>query len=120
LAAAEPQPGVDESDYDAVLVDAPCTGLGNLARHPELRSTAQYGDIAICAELQRRLLNRCRPRVRPGGRLVYAVCSLEPEEGSRLVQAVCEAGLFALEHEETWTPEADHTDGFYLARLRPT
>src|SRR5690606_39120599 len=63
LAAAEPQPGVDESDYDAVLVDAPCTGLGNLARHPELRSTAQYGDIAICAELQRRLLNRCRQRV---------------------------------------------------------
>ncbi|MCY1056877.1 transcription antitermination factor NusB [Nannocystis sp. SCPEA4] len=120
LAAPEPQPGVDEATYDAVLLDAPCTGLGNLARHPELRATVQYDDIAACAALQRRLLDRCRARVRPGGRLVYAVCSLEPEEGPLLVRAACDAGLFTREHEETWTPETHHTDGFYLARLRPT
>lgn len=120
LAAPEPQPGVDDDTFDAVLLDAPCTGLGNLARHPELRATVQYGDVAECAALQRRLLDRCRARVRPGGRLVYAVCSLEPEEGPLLVRAACDAGSFALEREETWTPEAHHTDGFYLARLRPT
>lgn len=119
LAAAAPQPGVDESAFDAVLLDAPCTGLGNLARHPELRTTAQFADIAACAELQRRLLDRCRARVRPGGRLVYAVCSLEPEEGPELVRAAHEAGTFELVREETWTPESDHTDGFYLALLRP-
>lgn len=119
LAAPEPQAGVDEAPFDAVLLDAPCTGLGNLARHPELRATVQFADIAACAELQRRLLDRCRARVRPGGRLVYAVCSLEPEEGPRLVRAACEAGAWALEHEESWTPEVHHTDGFYLARLRP-
>lgn len=119
LAAPGAQPGVDDDRFDAVLLDAPCTGLGNLARHPELRSTVQFADIAACAELQRRLLTRCRARVRPGGRLVYAVCSLEPEEGPQLVRAACEAREFELAHEETWTPEAHRTDGFYLALLRP-
>lgn len=119
LAAPEPQPGVDEAPYDAVLLDAPCTGLGNLARHPELRYTAQFDDIAACAALQRRLLDRCRARLRPGGRLVYAVCSLEPEEGPALARAACDAGLYALVREETWTPETHRTDGFYLAVLRP-
>lgn len=119
LAAPEPQPGVDEAPYDAVLLDAPCTGLGNLARHPELRHTVEFTDIAACAELQRRLLARSRPRVRPGGRLVYAVCSLEPEEGPTLVRAACEAGLYELVREDAWTPETQRTDGFYLAVLRP-
>jgi 16S rRNA (cytosine967-C5)-methyltransferase len=119
LAAPEPQPVVDDAPFDAVLLDAPCTGLGNLARHPELRATVQFGDIAACAVLQRRLLSRCRARVKPGGRLVYAVCSLEPEEGPLLVRAACDAGEFAFVREETWTPECEHTDGFYLALLRP-
>jgi 16S rRNA (cytosine967-C5)-methyltransferase len=113
---AERCPGVDERRYDAVLLDAPCTGLGNLARHPELRWTARYEDIAASAARQRDLLARCLARVRPGGRLVYAVCSLEPEEGPLLVRA---AGA-VLEHEQTSTPESDDTDGFYLARLRVT
>lgn len=108
-------PGVDERLYDAVLLDAPCTGLGNLARHPELRWTSRYEDIAASAARQRELLSRCLRRLRPGGRLVYAVCSLEPEEGPELVRA-CGADL---EYEQTSTPEEDGTDGFYLARLRP-
>lgn len=108
-------PGVDERLYDAVLLDAPCTGLGNLARHPELRWTSRYEDIAASAARQQALLARCLRRVRPGGRLVYAVCSLEPEEGPDLVRA-CGA---VLEYEQSSTPETDGTDGFYLARLRP-
>lgn len=119
LIAPEAQAGVDEVRYDAVLLDAPCTGLGNLARHPELRRTARFEDIAACAEVQRRLLDRCRDRVRAGGRLVYAVCSLEPEEGPELVRAACQAGAYALAREESWTPESHRTDGFYLAVLHP-
>lgn len=116
LTAPADVPGVDERRYDAVLLDAPCTGLGNLARHPELRWTSRYEDIAASAARQRDLLARCLQRVRPGGRLVYAVCSLEPEEGPDLVRA---SGA-VLEHEQSATPEADATDGFYLARLRPS
>ena len=110
---------VDGERYDAVLLDAPCTGLGNLGRHPELRWNCRYEDIATCAELQRRLLVQCLARVRPGGRLVYAVCSLEPEEGPLLVRAVTAAHAgWTLELEQSWTPELEATDGFYLARLR--
>ena len=108
-------PGVDERQYDAVLLDAPCTGLGNLGRHPELRWTSRYEDITASAARQRELLARCLARVRPGGRLVYAVCSLEPEEGPQLVRTFDAT----LEFEQMWTPEGEDTDGFYLARLRP-
>lgn len=110
--------GVDDLHYDAILLDAPCTGLGNLGRHPELRWTSRHEDIAACVDLQRRLLIRCLERLRPGGRLVYAVCSLEPEEGPTLVRAVAAEHGFVVDHEQTWTPELEATDGFYLARLR--
>lgn len=119
MAAAESQPGVDDAPFAAILLDAPCTGLGNLARHPELRQTVQFGDIATCAALQRRLLDRSRARLTADGRLVYAVCSLEPEEGPALVRAACDAGAFTLAREDAWTPEVHRTDGFYLAVLRP-
>ena len=108
-------PGVDDRRYDAVLLDAPCTGLGNLGRHPELRWTSRYEDITASAARQRQLLTRCLQRVRPGGRLVYAVCSLEPEEGSQLVRSVAAQVV----REQSWTPEAEGTDGFYLALLHP-
>lgn len=110
--------GVDELRYDAILLDAPCTGLGNLGRHPELRWTCRHEDIAACAALQRSLLVRCIARLRPGGRLVYAVCSLEPEEGPELVKAVAAEHGLRVELEQAWTPEQEATDGFYLARLR--
>jgi 16S rRNA (cytosine967-C5)-methyltransferase len=113
------QPPIDDRKYDAILLDAPCTGLGNLGRHPEQRWTARHEDIAVCAELQRRLLERCLTRLRPGGRLVYAVCSLEPEEGANLVRAVAAEHALDIELEQRWTPELETTDGFYLARLRP-
>jgi 16S rRNA (cytosine967-C5)-methyltransferase len=113
--------GLSEQAFDAVLVDAPCTGLGNLGRHPELRFTAAPGDIAGRASLQAALLRQCAAWVRPGGRLVYAVCSLEPEEGEAIVAGflASEAGAgFTRELSQAWTPEEHHSDGFWLARLR--
>jgi 16S rRNA (cytosine967-C5)-methyltransferase len=103
--------------FDGILLDAPCTGLGNLARHPELRGSSRYEDIATCAALQRRLLEALAPRLRPAGRLVYSVCSLEPEEGPELLRAVApELGLDIVT-EQSWSPESNRTDGFYLAVL---
>ena len=110
--------GVDElAPFDGVLLDAPCTGLGNLGRHPELRWSSEYGSIAACAALQRRLLEACWGRVRRGGRLVYAVCSLEPEEGEALVASFVADRSLRLRSEATWTPEEQGCDGFYLARI---
>lgn len=74
--------GVAASTFDAVLLDAPCTALGTLRRRPELRHRRHAADILRMAELQRRLLDRNAALVRPGGVLIYAVCSFAPEEGS--------------------------------------
>jgi len=112
--------GVDDGPlFDAVLVDAPCTGLGNLGRHPELRWTSRYEDIATCAALQHQLLRACWQRVAPGGRLCYAVCSLEPEEGEQLIaEFLADTHDARLGNSTAWTPEGEQTDGFYLACLQ--
>lgn len=109
---------LDEAPFDAVLLDVPCTGLGNLARHPEIRWNRSFEDISARAALQDRLLRRNLDRVRPGGTLVYAVCSFAPEEGANIVDPVVGDGSASLEHARTWTPEGDGTEGFYVARLR--
>lgn len=111
-------PKLDESPFDAVLLDVPCTGLGNLARHPEIRWNRCYDDIGSRAELQEQLLRRNLARVRPGGALVYAVCSFAPEEGPNIVEAVVADGGATVDFSRTWTPEGDQTEGFYVARLR--
>ncbi len=67
--------------FDAVLVDAPCTALGLVRRHPEIRWRRDEADIERAAERQRAILANAAACVRPGGALVYAVCSPEPEEG---------------------------------------
>jgi 16S rRNA (cytosine967-C5)-methyltransferase len=110
-------PELDAEPFDAVLLDVPCTGLGNLARHPEIRWVRSAADIATAAALQARLLARNLARVRSGGRLVYAVCSGEPEEGPEVVRAALAAGGVALAHEREWTPEGDASEGFWVARL---
>lgn len=73
--------------FDAVLLDAPCSATGTFRRHPEVLYRARPRIIADCADLQSRLLDRAAGWVRPGGSLVYAVCSLEPEEGEAQIDA---------------------------------
>lgn len=74
--------------FDRILVDAPCTGTGTLARNPEIRWRLEPTDPARLGQLQLRLLRRTAAALEPGGRLVYSVCSLEPEEGPQVVQAL--------------------------------
>jgi len=101
---------------DYVLVDAPCSGLGVLRRHPEHRW--RLDNLATLPSLQRRILDRAAPLVRSGGRLVYATCSVLLEENERVVDAFLhDHPSFSLEHTRRLAPHTDDTDGFYAAVL---
>ncbi len=73
--------------FDAVLLDAPCSATGTIRRHPDVAWSKAEADLGRLAELQSRLLDRAAELVRPGGRLVYCTCSLEPEEGEAQIAA---------------------------------
>jgi 16S rRNA (cytosine967-C5)-methyltransferase len=119
-----------------VLVDAPCTATGTIRRHPELPWIKQAGDITHAAAMAYEILEAGAAMVEPGGTLVFAVCSLEREEGEEQIAAFLSAHAdFArapltkddvFGHEEWITPEGDlrtlpfhlgGMDGFYAARL---
>jgi 16S rRNA (cytosine967-C5)-methyltransferase len=117
--------------FDAVLLDAPCSGLGTLARHPDIRWRLGPADLARHAARQKALLAALAPLVRPGGRLVYATCSVEPEETDEVVLPFLEARPdFSAEALPPWaepfrsgafvrtgTPPS-RGDAFFAARLR--
>jgi 16S rRNA (cytosine967-C5)-methyltransferase len=67
--------------FDAVLLDAPCTATGTIRRHPDIAWTKRPEDVATLAGLQATLLDRAAALVKPGGRLVFCTCSLDPAEG---------------------------------------
>ncbi|KMO32324.1 MFS transporter [Methylobacterium variabile] len=71
----------DDETFDAVLLDAPCSATGTVRRHPDVAWAKREGDLPRLTALQHRLLDKAARLVRPGGRLVYCTCSLEPEEG---------------------------------------
>jgi len=108
--------------FDAILLDAPCTATGTIRRHPEILHLRRPRDVATLAEQQDNLLAAATAMLRPGGRLIYAVCSLQPEEGPARIQAALAtlpptpAPLTPEGHLQT-TP-ALAMDGFFIARLR--
>jgi 16S rRNA (cytosine967-C5)-methyltransferase len=78
---------VFQTVFDAVLVDAPCSGLGTLRRDPDIRWRRAESDLPHLAAAQREMLAQLATVVRPGGRLVYSTCSSEPEENDAVVDA---------------------------------
>jgi 16S rRNA (cytosine967-C5)-methyltransferase len=72
--------------FDAILLDAPCSSTGTVRRHPDVPWTKTPEDIGKLAEVQLRMLGRAVDLVRPGGRVVFSNCSLDPAEGERLVE----------------------------------
>jgi len=78
----------DESVYDVVLADAPCSGTGTLGRNPEIRHRFHADDLQRQSERQQAILRAALRALRPGGRVVYSTCSLEPEENEAVVGAV--------------------------------
>jgi 16S rRNA (cytosine967-C5)-methyltransferase len=125
---------------DAVLLDAPCTATGTIRRHPDIAWHKTLVDVARMAELQGRLLAAAVEMARPGGLVVYASCSLQPEEGPQVIEGALAAGLpverLPVQPAELAglavdiTPAGDvrtlpchlaeqgGLDGFYIARLR--
>ncbi|MFN0098559.1 MAG: 16S rRNA (cytosine(967)-C(5))-methyltransferase RsmB [Gemmatimonadaceae bacterium] len=119
--------------FDAVLVDAPCTGTGTFRRHPDARWRLRTSDLAVMAATQRTILRAAAQAVEPGGLLIYSTCSLEPEENDVQVES------FLADHPE-WTlepppegavpasvldagrlrvlPQRHGADGSFAARLR--
>ena len=103
--------------FDAALVDAPCSNTGVLARRVEVRWRLRPADLDELPRIQTVLLARAAALVRPGGRLVYSTCSLEPEENDRVVQAFLRGRKgWHLRRRDLILPAADH-DGAFWALL---
>ena len=94
-----PQP-VPIEQADAVLVDAPCSGTGSLAREPDMKWKLTREKVAALGKTQAGLLDELGARMRPGAILVYATCSLLREEDEQIVEAAVGSGRFALEPAE--------------------
>jgi 16S rRNA (cytosine967-C5)-methyltransferase len=109
---------LSEGTWDAVLVDAPCTALGLLRRHPDIRWRRQLVDVLEAPERQRKILANAAAHVAPGGQLVYAVCSPEPEEGPQVVTWFLETHPeFALDRTLSTAPPQGDEDAFQASRL---
>ncbi len=135
-------PGNKKGDFDIVLLDAPCSSTGTLRRHPDVAWLKDPRDVVKLAAAQDRLIEAALRLTRPGGTLLYCVCSLQPEEGPERIAAalerdgnlkrapLTEADVFGL--REILTLEGDlrtlpchlaaegGMDGFYAARLVKT
>jgi 16S rRNA (cytosine967-C5)-methyltransferase len=124
--------------FDAILLDAPCSATGTIRRHPDVLRLKRPRDVQAMTEIQDKLLGAALAMLRPGGRLIYAVCSLQPEEGApRIAAAVAQWGVmhdpftreelaalpealtpdgFLRTHPGLW-PDLGGMDGFFAARL---
>jgi len=99
--------------FDRVLVDPPCSGLGTLQGHPDLRWRMTPAALTRLATAQASILRAAVRALKPGGALVYSTCTLSPVENEAIVAA---SGL-QVESERLVLPHRDRTDGFYIARL---
>ncbi len=91
-----------ESSFARVLVDAPCSGTGTLRHNPEIRWRISAPDIIQLSGRQRQILTNAALVVKPGGRLIYSTCSVEPEENEAVVKAFAEQRTdFELVHIES-------------------
>jgi 16S rRNA (cytosine967-C5)-methyltransferase len=113
--------------FDTILVDAPCTSLGIIRKHPEIKWRRQEKEIALFGKGQRDLIMALWGTLRPGGYLVYSVCSFEPEETTGVVDSLRKEIDFVLENplpllfnKEYFLslPHETGADGFFIARLK--
>ena len=128
--ASRPVPGLEEGSFDAVLVDAPCAGLGTLRRHPELKLRRDAPDLTRLAALQLEILRASARYAKPGAPVTYALCSLSRAEGAGVVAALLAEGwrreaapaavardALTAEGDLLTLPHRHGADGFYAARL---
>ena len=112
-------PADPEAGFDGVLVDAPCTGSGTWRRFPHLKWSTRPDAAARHSRTQLRLLRENAPRVRPGGQLVYATCSICASENEAVAREFLSAAPgFVLEEQRCLLPQEHDGDGFFAARFR--
>ncbi len=105
--------------FQRILVDAPCSGTGTLARNPEIKWRVQSKNLLMHQSRQRLILQNALNNLAPGGQLLYATCSLETEENEEVTHWAAESSQHIRLVEETWRlPGRDPGDGFYAAVLR--
>ena len=95
-------------------MDAPCSGTGTLARNPEIKWRLREHDLPRFESLQRAILKNARACLAPGGRLVYATCSLESEENEKVIAGLTTTGL-PITGTHIRIPGRDPGDGFFAA-----
>ena len=107
--------------FDRILLDAPCSGTGVIRRHPDIRFLKQEADIAQFQQQQRALLEHLWPLLKPQGILLYATCSILPEENTDLIHGFLKTHKNAiLSFEKQFFPTEKGPDGFYYAVLTDT
>ncbi len=128
--ATRPDDWWDGSAFDAILVDAPCTGTGVLRRHPDIKMLRRPAQVLEASRLQGAILDALWPLLRPGGRLLYATCSVLPAENEGTIEAFLERRPEAcvvpvglpfgkhLRHGLQLLPAIGGHDGFYYALLQ--
>ncbi len=109
-----------EGFFDRILIDAPCSGLGTLARHPDARWRMNQDDIQELVFVQSQLLNSLAPLLKNGGKLVYSTCTIHPDENINQINNFLKLkSEFFLEYEkQIWPGDEFNGDGFYLAALK--
>lgn len=104
--------------FDAILIDVPCSNTGVLGRRPEVRWRLKSSEVREMTEIQTRLVAAAAKRLKPGGRLVYSTCSIEPEENQGVVRGLLDRRKdFTLAKEKAHVPGAP-ADGGYQALLK--
>jgi 16S rRNA (cytosine967-C5)-methyltransferase len=109
----------DNSVFDRILIDAPCSGTGTLRRNPEIRYRISENDIHTLATQQKLFLQNATRVLKPGGQLVYSTCSVEREENEQVIDAflATNAKFQLTKTTRTW-PHREGSDGFFIASLR--
>jgi 16S rRNA (cytosine967-C5)-methyltransferase len=120
--AAEPEAWWDGRPFERILLDAPCSAVGVIRRHPDIKLLRRPGDVARVVTLQTRLLRALWPLLAPGGRLVYSTCTVLKRENADLIAAFAAAEpaaaqAVAVEVAAQFLPEEARGDGFYYAAL---
>jgi 16S rRNA (cytosine967-C5)-methyltransferase len=109
----------DNSVFDRILIDAPCSGTGTLRRNPEIRYRISENDIHTLATQQKLFLQNATRVLKPGGQLVYSTCSVEREENEQVIDAFLAANAkFQLTKTTRTWPHREGSDGFFIASLR--
>ncbi|HOJ32163.1 MAG TPA: 16S rRNA (cytosine(967)-C(5))-methyltransferase RsmB [Candidatus Hydrogenedentes bacterium] len=124
-------PPFQEKSFDRVLVDAPCSGLGTLRRHPDIKWRLQHEDLENCSTMQERLLRSAISLCKNDGVLVYGVCTFTPAETEKVIDRIIATESVIPEDGPEWLnkwrkktgiyqtlPHRDNMDGFFWTRLR--